>query len=110
MAYLDHHYREMAKWAHQRLENGRRQAEEEQRRAIADLGSGLERSDFRGCDRYGSQDHARCAQQEAGGSSEDRPQYGQQYLDSTNRANRVTSEFPVLPTQLDATNADKRGL
>jgi hypothetical protein len=36
MAYLDHHYREMAKWAHQRLDNARRQAEEEQRQALAD--------------------------------------------------------------------------
>jgi hypothetical protein len=36
MAYLDDHDREMAKWAHQRLDAARRRAEEEQRHALAD--------------------------------------------------------------------------
>ena len=37
MTYPDDHFREMAKWAHHRLETARRRAEEEQRHALADL-------------------------------------------------------------------------
>jgi hypothetical protein len=36
MAYLDDHYREMAKWTHHRLDTARLRAEGEQRRALAD--------------------------------------------------------------------------
>ena len=36
MTYLDDSEREMAKWAHRRLEAAHRRAEEEQRRALAD--------------------------------------------------------------------------
>ena len=37
MAYLDGSQREMAKWAHQRLDAARRRGEDEQRHALGDL-------------------------------------------------------------------------
>jgi hypothetical protein len=37
MAYPDHHYREMAKWAHHCLDAARRRGEAEQRRAASGL-------------------------------------------------------------------------
>jgi hypothetical protein len=36
MSYPDHHDREMAKWAHQRLDAARGRGEDEQRHTLAD--------------------------------------------------------------------------
>lgn len=38
ITFHDGHEREMAKWAHHRLDSARRRAEGEQRHALADLG------------------------------------------------------------------------
>lgn len=47
MAYPDHHAREMAKWAHHRLDTERRLAEDAQRQALAC--SPVQRTDNESC-------------------------------------------------------------